>query len=375
MPAAHHAKVAAHNAPKPKAQPLHRPRHSHGPSLNSVKSPGIASAVANIDFADEGYGRYDPSALTDPWIQGVVIQMSWRWAETSPGVYDWAPLDKEATAWSHAGKHVVLAVEFSNDTGGGCSSAHTELPAWEIARIPTYCDSDMNVLIPDWFNPTFQSDAKAFIAALGEHVQAQPYYHAISYVRIGVGMGGTGFPVMPNGGGGAVGHSQEDYSTDMTWIERHWGYTPQRWEAFQETMLAGYSADFPAPVPVIYPVVQQGIDPATGNPVELDVAEWGAPRHIGIGNENMNPGGFGSGHGYADFNTIAAWMHQHYPGNYIQVQSTNNMDASQVAQSVSTAERYGVDSIEWYQDEAVNGNFKTAMDGYQTWADRTGPDH
>jgi hypothetical protein len=373
LPPAHHVTVARHNHPKTKAPPHHR--HSHDPSLNLAKRQNIASAVANIDYADEGYGRYDPSALTDPWIQGVVISMSWRWAETRRGVYDWAPLDKEATAWADAGKHVVLAVDFSNSTGGECSAGSGQsLPTWEIARIPTYCDSDMDVLIPDWFNPTFQSDAKAFVAALAQHVQAQPYYDAISYVRISVGMGSTAFAVMPDGGGGALGHAQEDYGADMAWMERHWGYTPQKWEAFQETMLAAYSDDFPAPVSVIYPVAKQDINPATGNPVDVDVAEWGAPRHIGIGSEGMLPGGFGGGQGYADLNTIIAWMHQHYPGNYIQVQSANPpMDASQVAQSVSTAERYGIDSIEWYQQEAVNGTFKPAMDGYQTWAAQRHP--
>ena len=352
------------------ARPPHQPSHGRGPLLNLVSPPKIVGTAANIDYADEGYGRYDPSALTDPWIQGVVIQMAWRFVETRRGVYDWAPLDQEAAAWSGAGKRVVLAVDLSNDTGGGCFSGRTALPAWEIARIPTYCDPDMNLVMPDWFNPTFQSDAKAFIAALGKHVQAQPYYDAISYVRISVGLGGTAFPVTPDGGGGMIGSPQRDYRTDKTWIENHWGYTPQKWEAFQETMLGAYNADFPAPVQVIYTVVRQDINPATGNPVELDVAKWAGPRHIGIGNENMPAGGFGGGQGYADLNTITAWMHQHYPGNYIQVQSVNNMDASQVAQSVSTAERFGIDSIEWYQVEAVNRNFRTAMYGYQAWANQ-----
>jgi hypothetical protein len=175
---------------------------------------------------------------------------------------------------------------------------------------------------------------------------------------------------MPDGGGGAAGPPQKGYSIAKAWMEKHWGYTPQAWEAFQENMLAASNADFPAPVPVIYPIVAQDINPATGNPVDVDVAEWGAPRHIGIGQENMQPGGFGSGNGYADFNTIAAWMHQHYPGNYIQVQSANYLNERQVAQSVSTAEGYGVDSVEWYEDEAVNAHFQTAMDGYQTWVDQ-----
>lgn len=351
-----------------KARPPHQPSHGRGPTLNLVMHRNIVTVPANIYYADDGYGRYDRSALTDSWIQGVVIQMSWRWAEIRRGVYNWGPLDREATAWADAGKHVVLAVDLSNDTGGGCSSGRMALPGWEMARIPSYCDADMNVRIPDWFSAVFQSDAKAFAAALGAHVRARPYYHAISYVRISTGMGGTAFPVMRNGGGGGVGPVQRDYRTDLAWIERHWGYTPRKWEAFQETMLGSYAADFPAPVSVIYTVVQQGIDPATGNPVELDVARWGAPRRIGIGNENMAPGGFGRANGYADFNMIAAWMHQHYPANYIQVQSVNNMNASGVSESVSTAERIGIDSIEWYPHEAVNLTFRPVMAGYQAWA-------
>ena len=59
------------------------------------------SAPANVDYASGGYGVYNSAALSDPAIQGVVINVGWNAAEPSRGSYNWTLLDKEANAHQH----------------------------------------------------------------------------------------------------------------------------------------------------------------------------------------------------------------------------------------------------------------------------------
>jgi hypothetical protein len=338
---------------------------------------------ANVDFASGAYGAYNPAALTDSWVQGVDINVNWSSVETAPGVYDWNPLDTEANAWAGQGKHIVLVVRAANETGGGCQAGSAQyLPGWEITALQnavgpdgTYCDTDLDSLVPDWFSSTFQSDFQAFVSALGAHVSAQSYYSSISYVRIGVGLGGEGWYLMPNGTGSGCSTSppttpcQEDFSTDKTWIEDNWGYTAQGWENFQETMLAAYDAAFPAPVQVIYAIAAYDTLP-DGTPVEEAVAEWGTNYGgIGIGAECLAPGGLGS---YADFGTIDTWVRDNHPNAYIQFQTCGQTATTADEQSIiDAAEGYGAKSIEWYEDTIVSPPSASDMTAYQTWVNKT----
>jgi hypothetical protein len=335
---------------------------------------------ANVDYASGGYGAYNSAALGDSWVQGVDINLDWSAVETSLGTYNWTPLDDTATAWANAGKHIVLAVRAANETGGGCSAGSAQfLPGWEISALGTkgtYCDTDLDSLVPDWFSSTFQSDFQAFISALGAHVSAQPYYSSISYVRIGVGLGGEAFYLMPNGTGSGCSDSppttpcQEDFSADKTWMENNWDYTPQAWESFQEKMLTAYDAAFPSPVQVIYTIDKQDTDPATGNPVDLDVAEWGTNHGgIGIGEQCLPPGGLGS---YADFGTIDSWVRDNHPNAYVQFQTCGQTTTASAEQGIiDAAEGYGAKSVEWYEDTVVSPPSEKDMTAYQTWVNAT----
>jgi hypothetical protein len=114
-----------------------------------------ARTMANVDYASGRYGAYSSAALRDSWVQGVVINLDWRAIQTSPGTssssYNWAPLDRAATAWANAGKHIALVVRATNEVGGGCSAGVAQiLPGWEITalhnalgRIGTFCDKDL----------------------------------------------------------------------------------------------------------------------------------------------------------------------------------------------------------------------------------------
>jgi hypothetical protein len=345
-----------------RALPVHQPSHRHNPLVN------LASAMANVDFRVDGYGAYNPAALSDSWVQGIIINLNWNTVQnTSSSSFNWAPMDSTATAWANAGKHIVLVVRAANETGGGCSAGRDQLlPGWEITAlhnalgaVGTFCDRGVDSLVPDWFSSTFQSGFLAFIRALGAHVSAQPYYSSISYVRIGVGVGGEGFFLFPQNG----------YSADKSWMETHWGYTPRAWENFQETMLAAYRAAFPPPVQIIYPIDAQD-DLSPGIPVDLAVAEWATNYGgIGIGEECLPPGGIGN---FGDFPTIDSWVRENHPNAYIQFQTCGQTpNASDEQGIITAAEGYGAKSIEWYEGTIVSPPSQSDMTAYQTWVNRT----
>jgi len=115
--------------------------------------------------------------------------MNWVDVEPQQGVFNWAPADNEAAAWAAAGKRFTLIVKYINEgtSGTDCSSPQL-IPSWEIARIPSFCDTDMGTLIPDYFDPTFTADLQAYVQAIARHFAASPYRNNLLYARIAVGL-------------------------------------------------------------------------------------------------------------------------------------------------------------------------------------------
>jgi hypothetical protein len=281
--------------------------------------------------------------------------MNWSNVERTQGSYNWAPLNNELAAWANAGKRVVIAVRFANEVGTGM------MPSWEQARIPTFSDAVENSVIPDYFSPTFQSDWKAFVGALGAQLQASPYKSAISYVRIATGLGGESWPLMP-----------KSYSTYMPQLKA-WGYTPAAWEAWQKSMLSYYYSVLPSGVHDIYSIVKLDTNPSTGNPIQLDVAEWAtATFGFGVGEESIPSGSFGSGAGWADINTICDWVHANHPNAYIQFQTAGPLSSTSEENGIiSNAEAHWARSIEWYESGVIDSAYQSGFDAFQSWVNST----
>jgi hypothetical protein len=358
---------------------------------------------ANVDYPSGGYGDFNSTVLGKSYVQGVDINVNWSSAEATEGNYTWGPLDTEADAAYNQGKHIILVVRAANETGGATGSTCTPdpapsqiLPSWEISNLQknvgpngTYCDGDLETIIPDWFSSQFQNDFLTFIDALGQHVTQQPYYSFISYVRIGVGLGGEAFPVMPNGVGSGCSTStlpcQSDESADETWMANKWDYSPQSWESFQEYMLSAYDTAFPATAdgpapPLIYAIDKQETIPGHENPVDYEVANWATTtgdttyNNIGIGQESLPPstnGLMGLGN-YADFDNIVPMVFANNPDVYVQFQTdgvtTTTADEEGI---IKAAEGYGAKSIEWYESTWQGTNLAPPdpddMVNYQTW--------
>jgi hypothetical protein len=153
---------------------------------------------ANIEYDPSGYGTYNQGALTNPNIGAVDINLNWSTVEPEQGTFNFVEADSEVAAWVSHGKKVTLELRFQHeadeDTTGASCTSDGWIPAWEVARIPTFCDTDAQggLLIPDYFSQTFQSDWQAYVQAVANHF-AQ-YSTSVIYVRIALGLGCGRFP-------------------------------------------------------------------------------------------------------------------------------------------------------------------------------------
>ena len=179
------------------------------------------------------YGTYNHAALVSPNIAAVDINMNWASVEPQQGVFNWQPADNEIAAWAKQGKKFTIVARFINEGQGNCNGFQF-MPAWEIARVPHFCSTTGQV-IPDYFDPTFKEDLKAYAQAIAQHIAASPYGNKLQYIRLGIGMGGEGFP-LPNPTNANI--------ADETQLQNY-GYTPTAWAAWQKELMTLLQECFP----------------------------------------------------------------------------------------------------------------------------------
>jgi hypothetical protein len=336
-------------------------------------SLGAAALGANIDVNFSGAGS--AAALANPAVGAVAIPLDWASIEPRSGQLRFATLDQTAAAWTAQGKNFILIVRFANESGGGahgCSGTGF-LPAWEVARIPTYCDSDMNMVIPDYFDPTFQSDFLAYVRAIAAHVGASSYRSHLLYVRIGLGLAGEGFPVMPC----PAGVWCDSKTTDLSQLVA-WGYSTHAWARWQEQMLLHYRALFAFTCTrVIYPMGDYGVDGVTHQLVDVEVAEWAANHGFGLGAQGLVPSPTYSS--YAGIGTIVTYVRAHDPQTLIQFQTWSSLQQSATTLydvtcvalgDIVNAEQLGAQSIEWYDTDATNPDLLALLAAWQQYVAR-----
>lgn len=333
----------------------------------------------NVDLAAGPYGSYSAKALSDTAIQGVLVSADWNAVEPTQGSPNWEPLQDVLQAWSAAGKHVSIVGRFASQDGGPNPPIAGFIPSWEVTRLggEYIKDADTGFYVPNYWNANFQADWKAFVDSLGTYLTTgggAQYASAVSYVRIGCGLGGEGFYLMdPTKPNFATYKSQlktwAGVSTDAQFADA--------WRAWQEMVLGWYRAAIPSTIPVMYPIVAISNTYASnwtcsdGNFVDVDVMNWALGQGgYGLSQDNMAPGGYGNP-GYGDIGTLITEINANHPGTFIQFQSTDGLGLSGIQQSITTLEGYSASKnpvfMEWYEDEAVNTSFQSAFRGYQTW--------
>lgn len=359
----------------PFANSHRRPRSANGPValmrgallgivlciVGLAASPAAAATCANVVFdRTAGYGHHDPATLANPNICGVDIMMDWAAVETSKGTYDFAPADAQADAWARAGKTFVIVIRYTNEFPRDCTKPQN-LPGWEMKRIPYLCDRAMGSVIPNYFDKTFLADFKAYVSAVAEHFKASPVRDHLLYVRIGVGLGSEGFFLRPC----RRGHDC-DYDAAMAKL-KEWGFSLERWAAWQKDMMSFYQDAF-AYSKVIYPIVNLGINPATGQSIQNEVSEWAVARGMGLGGLGLRPG---FGRGPARIVDIFTQAKTRHPKVLLQLQTFRPVpDAEELAGDIEIAKQLGAQTVEWYGTDVNDPRYQKLFRGWMDYPKR-----
>jgi hypothetical protein len=351
-----------------------------------AEAPHQGSYPANIEYDPSGYGTYNEAALADPNIGAVDINLNWYVVEPQPGVFNFAPADQEVAAWVEQGKKVTLELRLQHEINVPAANCTSDgwLPSWVASSVPTLCERTdaSGIIVPDYFDHTFQADWRAYVAAVASHFADGPYKDDVTYARVALGLGAESFPLEPCYNPVAKGCDGAAYETAVRKL-RAWGYTAWSWLKWQESLLTYYKSQLDYTT-VIYPINQMlypigsrlNIDPVTGNPIQMDVAYWAAAHGMGIGQQGLD--GLYTDD-YAKFNEIATYVHRHYPSAYIQFQTVAQVSnkgtpacgaTCLVQKDVQAAEHYHARSIEWYSADDANASFQPYLAQWQQHVSR-----
>ena len=368
---------------------IHRPGAARRAAARSTEaSPREASYPANIEYDPTGYGTYNHAALTNPNIGAVDINLNWYLVEPQPGTLQFCARRSRDRGLGRAGEEgdpgAAVPAREKMHRKADCTSDGW-LPTWVATSVPTLCENrgaPAGFVIPDYFDRTFQADWRRYVGAVASHYANGPYKGDVTYARVALGLGAEAFPLEPCYKPSVQGCSASSYKAAIRKLQA-WGYTASSWLRWQESLLADYKRDFPYTT-VIYPINQMlyptssplNINPATGDPIDMDVADRAAAHGIGIGQQGLQ-GTYSQD--YAKVNEIVAYVHRHFPSTYVQFQTVADLSnkgtsacsaACLVERDVQAARRYHARSIEWYSSDDSNPSFQPYLAQWQKDVDK-----
>jgi hypothetical protein len=172
----------------------------------------------------------------DPTLCGASLVIFWSSVETSKGVYDWSVITAAAKPFTDAGLTVNLL--FSEATEG---PVNTVTPAWVTAPVSSGGDGVPSVAcagqptMPVYFDPTYEADWKAFIAAAINQFSYgnSPLAANVGYMRFATAGGAEALPPPGYNDGGAcqamwtaAGYSYDVWNTHEANIINAMGSVP-----------------------------------------------------------------------------------------------------------------------------------------------------
>lgn len=250
------------------------------PELNVLQDPGLT----NTQWFTDDFPTY---IFNNPVVTGATIAIEWAGSDqglsAGSSQYDWTYPDAQAQPWIQAGKKVNFVVWANADDGsttcgpestyGSNGTGNCAIPSyvWTALGSSNYvvCNTQFgNQQMPNYLASAFQSNYKAFMAAMIQHYQGNA---SVGYIRFGMGHGGESLPV--------ANWNDTTTACGQAYVNT-WGLTIQSWENYLQTML-NYEGTLNSPVQLL-----DGITPM-GNPND-QVPDFAAPIAV------QNSIGFGS---------------------------------------------------------------------------------
>lgn len=202
---------------------------------------GTGSSGAPGDKSFQGIyafsGSNSAQLATDPDVAGRSLVYYWAQLEPKQGTYRWDLIDKDMAPWVAAGKKVILRVSVAGwaSWDKAANSAHGT-PAWVFAQgVKSVTEKDGAVL-PQYWNPAFQSDLAGFLKAFGTRYDGNAH---VELIDAAVGIGGETKP-------------DSEKNPNMLALWKTVGYSdPLWWSTVQQTLTAYTQAFHKTPVAVM----------------------------------------------------------------------------------------------------------------------------
>lgn len=217
----------------------------------------------------------------DHTLCGVSLVVLWSGVERSKGTFDWDLI----TTWSkpYVRAHLRVNLLFAAASEVGTSDVAT--PAWVFADGVERVQCPGQPVYPNYMNPAFEADWKAFIGAavheFSDGTGASPIAPNVEYMRFGIGMGAESLP----------GHIERSLSQPhpclTAWQKVGWSYTT--WLQHSQRIvdfMGRQKTDKQLMVALNY----IPFTPSTIYDYPNALAEAAARRHIGFGTENLGIG-------------------------------------------------------------------------------------
>jgi hypothetical protein len=186
--------------------PSATPQAPQNASCNSYDAHvSVPSAPHGIFvFGGEGAGvwtQVNRYVIDNPDICGLSLSISWSEVDAGPGKsprYNWTSVDNALAPWEAAGKVVNLIVIGASEVLG----TSAQRAGFADSATPLYVQRHVTMVrcgtyppVPVFWQPAYESNFKAFVAATISHFRSDRH---IGYIRLGLGNGGEDIIYGPN---------------------------------------------------------------------------------------------------------------------------------------------------------------------------------
>jgi hypothetical protein len=249
-----------------------------GTSRTQILPPPNGQAALEVLFPPVSPGETDYSAVqtylanNNPSVAGANFYVKWAVVDQGPGAnpqYDFSSIDSELTPWMAAGKKVNLVVWPVSDGSANDSTPQYVLTNLGSSNTVTCTSMGSSEIIPNYFDASFQTPYKAFMAAVVEHYSANS---SLGYIRFGLARGGETFP--------ALGFDS-DPVCDAVFLNS-WGWTSTTWISYLTSML-NYEGTLNSPVQLMVGINEVNSDLTIPNAVAASAVQNG----IGFGSQGL----------------------------------------------------------------------------------------
>ncbi|MEU3520545.1 beta-galactosidase [Streptomyces sp. NPDC006654] len=255
------------NAPSPASDDS----PSTGTGTGACQGASAAGRTFQGIYAFSGGNASDLAA--DPDVAGRSLVYYWAQLEPQQGQYRWDLIDKDMQPWITAGKKVILRVSAAGwaKWDQTADSAHGT-PAWVYAQGVKSVTEQDGAVLPQYWNPAFQTDLAAFLKAFATRYDGNAH---VAAVDISIGVGGES-------------KADSEKSPGLLSLWQAIGYTDELWWQYAQATITAYTSVFRATPLALMP--DKTFIGGTDGYNEQKIVDYAVAKNIWLQDNGVVPG-------------------------------------------------------------------------------------